>query len=89
MLAISIVKALVEIAAMSMVAQLIVGLFSPSNREANPIYRLFTVVTHPVNRAVRHIMPRFVLNEHIPFVSLFLLVMLWLGLVMLKVQWHV
>jgi uncharacterized protein YggT (Ycf19 family) len=88
-LILSIAKALVEIAAMSMAAQLLVGLFSPSNREANLIYRLFTVVTQPVNRVVRYIMPRFVLNEHIPFASLFVLAMLWLGLLMLKVQWHV
>lgn len=89
MLIISIAKALVEIAAMSMAAQLVVGMFSASSREANPIYRMFTIVTQPVNRVVRHIMPRFVLNEHIPFTSLFLLALLWLGLVMLKVKWHV
>lgn len=89
MLIISIAKALVEIAAMSMAAQLLVGMFSVSRRETNPIYCLFTVVTQPVNSVVRHIMPRFVLNEHIPFASLLLLALLWLGLVMLKVQWHV
>lgn len=89
MLLISIAKALVEIAAMSLVAQMLVGLFSPSTREANPIYRLFSVITKPVNTAVRRIMPAFVLNQHIALVSLFLLLLLWLALLMLKVQLHV
>ena len=88
MLFISIAKALVEIAAMSLLAQMLVGLFSASTREANPIYRLFSVITQPVNAAVRRMMPAFVLDQHIALVSLFLLLLLWLVLLMVKVQLH-
>jgi uncharacterized protein YggT (Ycf19 family) len=86
MLLISIAKALVEIAAMCMVAQMVLGLFALTRRGANPIYRLFAVITQPVNAAVRHITPRVVVDEHIPLASLFVLGMLWLALVWLKVQ---
>ncbi len=86
MLLISIAKALVEIAAMSIAAHMIVGLFSPSNREANPIYRLFTVITQPIHTLVRRISPRVVLDAHIPLVSLFVLALLWLGLLIFKFQ---
>ncbi len=86
MLLISIAKALVEIAALCLAAQTVVGLFSPSTRESNPIYRLFSVITQPVNTALRRVAPRFVVDEHIPLLSLFVLVALWLGLVLLKVQ---
>ena len=88
MLLISIAKALVEIAAMCLVAQMLVGLFSPAHRESNPIYQLFAIVTRPVNSLVRLMMPRFVINEHITFASLFVLATLWFGLLMLKVQAH-
>jgi uncharacterized protein YggT (Ycf19 family) len=88
MLFISIAKALVEIAAMCIMAQMVVGLFSPSTREANPIYRLFAVITRPVNALVRRMMPRFVVSQHIPLASLFCLIVLWVCLVGLKVQFN-
>jgi uncharacterized protein YggT (Ycf19 family) len=87
-LLISIAKALVEIAAMSIVAQLLVGLFAPSRRESNPIYRLFDIVTRPVNRTVRRIMPSVVLDQHLPLTSLFVLSVLWLSLLWLKVLYR-
>lgn len=75
---VSIIKALVEVAAISIVAQMIVGLFSPSTREKNPIYQLFGIITKPVNALVRKITPKQIIDGHIPLVSFFLLLVLWL-----------
>lgn len=78
-------KALIEIALFSLLAQGLVGLFSPSTRAQNPVYRLLAVLTAPVNRVVRAVMPRFVLDAHVPLVSVFFLVLLWLASVVMKV----
>jgi uncharacterized protein YggT (Ycf19 family) len=85
MLLISMAKALVEVAAMSIAAQMLVGMFAPSRRESNPIYRLFDVITRPIHRLVRRLMPRVVLDQHVPLASLFVLCVLWLCLLWLKV----
>jgi uncharacterized protein YggT (Ycf19 family) len=82
--AVSTVKMLIEIAALSLLAQSIVGFFSSSTREQNPVYRLFSVVTQPVNTIVRRITPEFVVDKHMPFVSFFYLAALWVSTVVLK-----
>lgn len=84
LLAATIVKALVEIALFSVLAQGLVGLFSPSTRKQNPVYQLLGVLTAPVNRLVRFILPRFVLDAHVPMASVFFLSLLWLTALVLK-----
>jgi uncharacterized protein YggT (Ycf19 family) len=88
MLFISIAKALVEVAAMCLVAQWVVGFFAQSQRHSNPIYRLFSTITQPVNILIRKLMPQFVIDEHIPLASLLSLVAVWLLLIVAKVQLH-
>jgi uncharacterized protein YggT (Ycf19 family) len=82
----SLAKMWIEIAALSVVAQGIVGIFSTSQRELNPIYRLFGVVTKPINALVRRITPAFVVDKHIAFVSFFYLAVLWVCALVLKVM---
>ncbi len=86
MLLIGIVKALIEVAGMCVIAQMLVGLLSGAGRQNNPIYRLFAVITRPVHGLVRRIMPNVVLDEHIPLASLFTLVTAWVLAVYVKVQ---
>lgn len=81
----TIVKALAEIALLSFIAQGLVGLFSPSTRGRNPVYRLLAVLTAPVNRCVRRVLPRFVVDAHVPLVSVLLLIVLWGAALFLKV----
>jgi uncharacterized protein YggT (Ycf19 family) len=78
MLLLSIIKALIEVAGMSIIAQGIVGLFNPSSRESNPIYQLFGILTKPIHRVVRKITPKQVVDQHVPMVSFFFLLLLWL-----------
>jgi uncharacterized protein YggT (Ycf19 family) len=78
MLLLSIIKALIEVAGMSIIAQGIVGLFNPSGRENNPIYQLFGILTNPIHKIVRKITPKQVVDQHVPMVSFFFLLVLWL-----------
>lgn len=82
---VSVIKALVEVAAMSIIAQMIVALFSPATREQNPIYQLFGIVTQPVNAFVRKITPKNIVDQHVPLVSFFLLLVLWLLMTAYKI----
>ncbi len=86
MLLISIAKALIEIAGMSVIAHLLVGLFSSATRHNNPIYRLFGVIAQPIYSMVRRIMPPLVLQQHIPLASLSLLLAAWLLAIYIKAQ---
>ena len=83
-LAISALRALVEVAGYALLGQGLLAFLAGMNRENNFVYRLLLVVTNPVIRVVRVITPRFILDRHIPFLAFLLLVWLWLGLAMVK-----
>lgn len=68
-----ILKALVEVGLVAFLGQGVLWLVSGVNRERNPIYILFRVVTSPITRLARALAPRFVLDQHIAFVAFFLL----------------
>ncbi|WIM04452.1 MAG: hypothetical protein OHM77_06965 [Candidatus Nitricoxidivorans perseverans] len=84
LLILSALRVLVEVALLSLLAQGAVGLLSGARRQANPIYRLFQVVTRPVIRIARFVTPRAVIDRHIPFVAFFLLFWLWIFLAWAK-----
>lgn len=84
LLAATIVKAWVEIALFSLLAQGLVGLFSPSTRAQNPIYRFLGILTEPINRVVRALLPRFVVDAHVPLASALFLALLWLAALLFK-----
>jgi uncharacterized protein YggT (Ycf19 family) len=81
----SIVKALVEVAGMALLGQFVVAMFNPSRRQQNPVYQLLGVLTGPVNKTVRLITPKVAVDEHVPFVSFFFLLLLWFCAVVGKV----
>jgi uncharacterized protein YggT (Ycf19 family) len=73
-------KALVEFAGLLLLGQALVFLLSFGRHEGNPIYRFLRFITRPVVRPVRLITPRFVMDQHVPAVSFFLLFWLWVVL---------
>jgi hypothetical protein len=81
---ISIVRALVEVAGLALLGQGLLAVLAGKYRQQNIFYKIFQVVTAPVVRAVRFISPRAILDAHIPFVTFFLLVWLWIGLAAAK-----
>lgn len=81
---VSILRALVEVALLSLLGQGAVGLLSGARRDGNPVYRLFQVVTRPVVRLVRWLTPKVVVDRHVPFVAFFLTFWLWIVLAYVK-----
>lgn len=81
---VSALKALVEVAGMSLLAQGLIGLLSGKSKEDNFVYRLLKIVTSPVYNGVRFITPKFVADAHIGLASFFLLFWLWVALIYAK-----
>jgi len=77
--ALTVAKALIEVAALALVAQFLVGLFAWGRRDENPIYRLFQLIASPVTRLVRLLTPRIVLDRHVPLAAFLLLVFAWIA----------
>jgi hypothetical protein len=73
----TIIKAVLEIAGIALIAQFLVGIFAWRRRHQNAVYKLFEVVTSPFTRLTRLITPKFVLEQHIPLATFFLLLVLW------------
>ena len=57
------------------------ALFAGANRDQNVIFQVFRIVTGPVTRATRAVMPRFIPDRHIPFVAFGLLLWIWIFLI--------
>ena len=82
--ALSVLRALTEVAMMTLLGQGIVAFLAGARRATNPIYMLFRVVTRPVLTAVRFVTPRVVVDKHVPFVAFFFLFWLWIVLAYIK-----
>ena len=86
LMALTILKALVELAGLFLLGQGMLYLLAGEKREANYFYQLLKLLTRPVNRAARLITPRFVIDRHIPYVTGLILFWLWLLVIMLMAQ---
>lgn len=77
-----ILKALIAVAALSLLGQAILSLLAGAGRESNIFYRTLKTLTRPAIAAVRFITPRrLVPDEYIGFAAFFLLAGLYLALV--------
>lgn len=84
LLIVSILRALVEVAMLSLLGQGAVALLAGARRHSNPIYQLFAIVTRPVIRLARVVTPKAIIDSHVPFVAFFLLFWLWIFLAWAK-----
>lgn len=85
-LAVSILRALVEVAGFALLGQGILAILAGKYREQNLFYRVLRTVTQPVVRTVRFITPRFIIDAHIPVLAFFILFWLWIALAIAKRQ---
>ncbi len=81
-----VLKALTEIAGVAMIGQGLLYVLAGGKREGNPGYAIFKTLTSPVMKATRWITPRIVLDRHLWLVAVFLLIVLWLGLTIMKIK---
>lgn len=77
-LVLRIVKALVEVVGFFYIGQAILVVFAGGLREQNLFYRIIRVVTDPVTRATRFLMPRFMPDRHMPWIAFGLLLWIWI-----------
>ena len=73
----SILKALAEIAGLSLVGQGILYLLMGARRDQNFVYNLFQGLTLPVMKLARLITPKVAIDRHIGFVAALLVVVVW------------
>jgi hypothetical protein len=70
-------KAIVEVAGFSYLGQALVAAFAGARRRENVIYQIFKILTNPIERATRFVMPKFIPDRHIPFVAFGILLWIW------------
>jgi len=70
-------KAVVEVAGCAYLGQALVAAFAGSRRHENFVYQIFKILTRPIERATRFLMPRFIPDRHIPFVAFGILLWIW------------
>lgn len=81
-----ILKALNEVALMALLGQAALFILAGSRREGNFVYTLLRTVTSPIMKATRFIAPRFVVNAHIGFLALFILLLIEAILILVKIR---
>jgi hypothetical protein len=84
LLLVTILKALNEVALYALLGQGILYLFAGARRNQNFVYNLLKAITSPAMKVTRAIAPRFVVDEHIPFLTLFLVLLLEFILIVAK-----
>lgn len=81
---VSTVRMLVEICLFSLIGQGVLAVLPGVDRQKNLFYLVLKTIASPAWRLARRVSPRFVVDQHIGFVALFILLVLWLGLAVLK-----
>jgi hypothetical protein len=80
-----ILKAVNEVALMALLGQGALYILAGANRDNNPIYGILKAITSPVMKLTRLVTPRVVLDRHIGFVAMFLVLVLELALIVAKI----
>lgn len=83
-----ILKALNEIALMALISQGALYLLAGSKRDGNFVYFILKTMTMPVMKFARLITPRIILDQHIGWVALFILLLAEILLIAAKITLH-
>jgi hypothetical protein len=83
-----ILKAMNEIALMALLSQGALFVLAGSKREGNFVYFILKTLTRPVRKFARLITPRVILDQHIGWVALFLLLLAEALLIIAKITLH-
>lgn len=83
-----ILKAINEIALMALISQGALYLLAGARRDGNFIYFILKTITMPVMKFARLITPRIILDQHIGWVALFILLLVEVLLIAAKITFH-
>lgn len=81
LLTIVVVKALAELVGMFLLGRGALYVLAGQKRDGNLFYQILCVITNPVLKLVRAITPKIIIDRHVPFVALILVVWIWIGTV--------
>jgi len=84
LLLISAARALIEVAGFALLGQGALALLAGQRRHDNLFYKILQIITAPAIRLTRLITPRIIIDAHLPYLTFFLLLWLWLGLAFLR-----
>jgi hypothetical protein len=75
-------KAITEVALLSLIGQGIVGLLAGASRDNNFVFVLFRIIASPFTKLVRFVLPKkLVLDRFIPYITFGVLIWAWGGLI--------
>lgn len=77
-------RVLVEICLFALIGQGVLAVLPGVDRQKNVFYLVLKTIASPGWRVARWVSPRFVLDQHVGWVALFLLAVLWIGLAIAK-----
>jgi hypothetical protein len=77
-------RILVEICLFSLIGQGVLAVLPGVDREKNFFYQILKTLASPAWRLARWLSPRFVVDQHIGWVALFILGVLWIALAIAK-----
>ena len=77
-------RIMVEICLFALIGQGVLAVLPGVDRETNFFYRVLKTLASPGWRVARWISPRFVVDQHVGWVALFILLVLWLSLAIVK-----
>jgi hypothetical protein len=77
-------RIIVEIALFSLMGQGVLAVLPGVDRDRNLFYQVLKTLASPAMRVARWVSPRFVDDRHVGWVALFILLVLWFGLQILK-----
>ena len=84
LLILGVLRALVEVAGLFLLGQGLLALLAGSRRHDNTMYKLFVIVTGPVLKTARAVLPRQIIDKHVPYIAFAVLFWCWIGLAYLK-----
>jgi len=82
----SAIKLIAEIALMALLGQWLLGLLAGAKKERNLFYQVLQIIGRPFVSVARLLTPKLVLDRHVPLVAFLLLLFIWLGATIYKIQ---
>jgi len=86
LLAMVILKSLVELSLMFIVGRFILGLLAGAKRQTNVFWQLLDVASKPALWLTRRVSPRLILDQHIPLAAASWLIIAWVLVAMAKID---
>jgi hypothetical protein len=86
LLAVVILKSLIELSLMFIVGRFILGLLAGAKKSTNIFWQLLDIAAKPALYITRKLSPKFILDQHIPLATASWLIIAWVIVVKQKIE---